>query len=917
MRSLRRINGFALPTVLITSVTMMILLLASLNSISSIAVGINNQYYDKLATEAAQSGLAMADACINSGITSWPNPLRPGGDCNGLANPCTGANCYVANSANVKTSFSVASPSVVNNQLSVESSATTELTRKSNGLTWKKFNQISKQNRKMNKLFFKQISSGLYNSCAIAVNGKPYCWGRNNAGQLGNNSNTDSSVPVAVDASGVLADKTLRSIAVGNEFVCAIASDNNVYCWGNNIYGQLGNNSFVNSDIPVAVTTSGILSGKTAKELSVGAYGQSACIIASDNSVYCWGSNASGALGNNSTTNSSVAVRVVNTGALSGKTVQSLASGYNHTCVVASDNNAYCWGDNGFGALGNNSSTDSLVPVAVTASGALAGKTIRSIAVANNHACVIASDNNPYCWGNNTGGQLGNNSSTSSSVPVAVTISGTLAGKTARSITSGGHHTCIVASDNNLYCWGIGTSGQLGNGTGTSSSVPVAVTISGTLAGKTIRSVNGGNSSTCVVASDNLLYCWGTNTYGQLGNGSTSSSQSAVAVIPVYGQSYVPIAHDKGIASGSCFLLADLNAYCWGDGTEGQLGDGRNVDSRAAVAVKTSGALSAKTIQALSSGWRRHCALASDNNAYCWGKNPEGQLGNGTTTDSNEPVAVSRASGSGLSGKSVVSIASGWAHACALASDNWVYCWGRGGSALGNGSTTNQTVPIAISRGAIPAGATIRSIDSGIWHTCVIASDNKAYCWGAGGLGNGSTSSSVPVAVSQGALPAGGVVRDISVGDYRACVIASDNRPYCWGSDTGSNTPVAIGQGQMPSPTVNYINDGSGQTTCAIASDNNAYCWGRNPYGQFGDGTRGNSSTTPVAVDRSGLLSGKTITSIQVGFDSVCSIASDNNAYCWGANGGYQLGSSFVGDRPNPVLVTQLPNISGSDRLRY
>src|SRR3990167_6379381 len=91
----------------------------------------------------------------------------------------------------------------------------------------------------------------------------------------------------------------------------------------------------------------------------------------------------------------------------------------------------------------------------------------------------------------------------------------------------------------------------------------------------------------------------------------------------------------------------------------------------------------------------------------------------------------------------------------------------------------------------------------------------EAHCWGAGGLGNGSTSSSVPVAVSQGALPAGGVVRSISVGDYRACVIASDNRPYCWGSDTGSNIPVAIGQGQMPSPTVDYINDGQGQTTCA------------------------------------------------------------------------------------------------------
>jgi prepilin-type N-terminal cleavage/methylation domain-containing protein len=377
---------------------------------------------------------------------------------------------------------------------------------------------------------WKQISAGVYHTCAIASDDQVYCWGRNNDGQLGDNSTIDSSVPVAVDTSGALSGKTIKSISAGYYHTCAIASDDQAYCWGYNAYGALGNNSTTDSSVPVAVNTSGVLSSKNI--ISVSAGGAHTCAIASDNKAYCWGRNTYGRLGNNSTTDSSVPVAVYTSGVLSGKTITSVSAGGNHTCAIASDNQIYCWGYNYYGQLGNNSTTDSSVPVAVNTSGVLSGKTIMSVSNGSgNHTCAIASDNQIYCWGNNDYGQLGNNSTTNSSVPVAVYTSGVLSGKTTTSVSASGNDTCAIASDNQTYCWGYNYYGALGDNSTTNRRVPVAVYTSGVLSGKTTTSVsNGGDNHTCAIASDNQIYCWGNNDYGQLGNNSTTDSSVPVLV---------------------------------------------------------------------------------------------------------------------------------------------------------------------------------------------------------------------------------------------------------------------------------------------------------------------------------------------------------------------------------------------------
>ena len=155
----------------------------------------------------------------------------------------------------------------------------------------------------------RQIGSGEGSrACAISLSNRAYCWGSGSSGQLGNNSTTNSSIPVAVNTTGVLAGKAIKQISTGFSHTCAIASDDKAYCWGSGSSGQLGNNSTTNSSIPVAVNTTGVLAGKTIKQISAGT--SHTCAIASDDKAYCWGSGSFGALGNNSAANSSVPVRV-------------------------------------------------------------------------------------------------------------------------------------------------------------------------------------------------------------------------------------------------------------------------------------------------------------------------------------------------------------------------------------------------------------------------------------------------------------------------------------------------------------------------------------------------------------------------------------------------------------------------------
>ena len=391
------------------------------------------------------------------------------------------------------------------------------------------------------------------------------------------------------------------------------------------------------------------------------------------------------------------------------------------------------------------------------------GITFFSITTGNNHTCGLADSGVAYCWGDNSAGQLGNGTTTNSATPVPVTGpsgAGQL-GIVFTSIIAGGDHTCATALGLGIgtaYCWGDNSSGELGNGTTTNSSIPVPVLI--TPVQDKYLAVSAGAHHTCGLVGElkfslGIINCWGDNTYGQLGNGTMASSSTPVPVASIDGIMW------DFVSAGSthtCALYEPLNAgtysttvYCWGDNSAGQFGDNGTISSVIPVQVFT-GPFAPYPM--VSAGTLYTCITnpGSPDPALCSGLNTFGQLGNGTTTNSSSLVAVSGPNAFDLG------ISTGADHACGPGPGvGSAYCWGNNNlGQLGNGTTTNSATPVAVA-----GGLSFVSVSAGGHHTCGIISGSlplgptapfAVYCWGDntyGQLGNSwTTSSSVPVNVA-------------------------------------------------------------------------------------------------------------------------------------------------------------------------
>ena len=587
------------------------------------------------------------------------------------------------------------------------------------------------------------IAAGGAHSCVIQ-SGQAYCWGSNSNGQLGDGSTTGTTSPVPVYTGGVLAGRTLTQIVAGASSTCALDSTGLAYCWGLDTSGQLGNNSITQSPVPVAVSTSGVLAGKSLVQLAAG--NAHVCALDSAGTAYCWGSNGNGQLGINSTTKSLVPVAVSTSGVLSGVTLTQITGGFGHTCAVSSAGAAYCWGGNGNGQLGNSSTTSSLVPVAVTTSGVLSGVTLAQISADQGaqYTCALSAAGAAYCWGAASFGQLGNGGSSTPGVPVAVSRSGVLFGVTLAQIATGSGTTCALSAGGAGYCWGQNSNGELGNNSTTSTTVPVAMITSGLGSGETLAQVSLGTNFACALDSANAVYCWGLNTSGQVGNPATGTHFLVPTAVTSQSTISAGYAHSCMIRNG--------RAYCWGDNTYGELGNGTTTSSSTPMAVSTSGALSGVILTQITAGYYFTCVLSSAGSVYCWGRNAEGELGNGTTSSSSSPVAVSTAGA--LAGITVTQITSNAGQSeCALSSSGAAYCWGYNSNGqLGNNTVSNSSVPVAVSTSGVLSGVTLTQVSSGTNSTCALSSIGAAYCWGGnsnGQLGNNlTTASPVPVAVT-------------------------------------------------------------------------------------------------------------------------------------------------------------------------
>ena len=355
-----------------------------------------------------------------------------------------------------------------------------------------------------------------------------------------------------------------------------------------------------------------------------------------------WGDNYAGKLGNGSTTPSNLPVAVTSSGLLVGKTIVSLSAGDSHTLALCSDGTVAAWGSNFSGQLGNGTTTDSSVPIQVNSFGALSSKRVIAIAAGSNHSLALCSDGTMAAWGYNNFGQLGNGTSSISNLPVTVYNGGALSGKQVVSIAAGQYFSLALLSDGKVASWGESGHGELGR-TGGSNTLPGLVDTSGVLLNKTITNIAAGARHSMALCSDGTLTTWGYNSSGQLGNNSTTAS--AVPVKVTTAGSYLAGRTVIAVTAGgnhNLALCSDGSLAAWGSNSSGQLGTASGSNLLPAGVSKT-GALLSKTVTTMAGGVSHSLALCSDGTLAAWGANSNGQLGTGNNTSSGVPQLVSTA----------------------------------------------------------------------------------------------------------------------------------------------------------------------------------------------------------------------------------------------------------------------------------
>jgi alpha-tubulin suppressor-like RCC1 family protein len=344
----------------------------------------------------------------------------------------------------------------------------------------------------------------------------------------------------------------------------------------------------------------------------VSAGGVHSCLV-SGSDVLCWGANDRGQLGDGSTTSRTEMVR-----ALTTITFATVSASADHTCALARSGAIYCWGANDDGQLGTGDGADHSTPARVSGD-----RTYKAIAAGTGYTCALATNGDAYCWGRNSYGQLGTGSTATTPAPAKVATSAKFV-----AITASTSHTCALDPVGTAYCWGQNAYGQLGDGSTILRTVPVQVA-----GGLLFRMIAAGGAHTCAVSTADEPYCWGRNSYGQVGTGGMEQHDAPIAVTT--GEH---LEHMTTITAGTvhtCGLGASGAAYCWGRNSYGQLGDGTTVDHMTPNKVTGVGPLAS-----IDASGSHTCAITVTGTTVCWGDNSDGQLGDGSTTHRSNPVTV-------------------------------------------------------------------------------------------------------------------------------------------------------------------------------------------------------------------------------------------------------------------------------------
>ena len=698
----------------------------------------------------------------------------------------------------------------------------------------------------------------------------------------------------------------LVKVELGYFHSSAITSDNRVYIWGWNDYGQLGigTSDYDTHSTPIEITNEfGLDEEEKIVDIFLGGYHSAA--ISSEGRVFTWGDNECGELGDETASNKAVPTEITGTFNLnSGETVVTISLGAYHSSAVTSEGRLFTWGENLNGQVGNGTTNRRYIPTDITSQFNLnEGETITNVSLGSYYSLAITSENRVFGWGYNLFGQLGTGTSSYDAhvVPIDITSRfGLSEGETVIKIIAGDRHASAITSTGKIFIWGYNGYGQVGDGTIDTRKTPVDVTSQfGLNEGETITLLSLGNNHSSALSSEGRLFTWGYGYYGQLGDNSYSNSANSTPIEITdnlklnRGEKVIDVSLGT---SHSGAVTTEGRVFTWGSNSRGQLGyqdinhQSSPIDitsNFSAVKVLENNLPILETITTVSLGKSYSMALTSTGRVFTWGNNDYGQLGNESTLSGNLPIEITARLGLNNS-ETVVSISLGSSHSAILTSEGRVFTWGRNYEGqLGDGTVSCKDKPIEITNQFnLSAGETIVNISLGYNNSSAISSTGKVFIWGSG--------TNIPADItSQFSLSAGETITSISLGNSHYIVTTSTGRVFTW----GDNSYGQLGDGTLinkttPTEITNQFSFSLGESltiislgynhSSAVTSTGRVFTWGFNTYGEMGDETN-NSKDIPTEITNNfSLATGETITSVVSKYENSAALTSEGKVFIWG-----------------------------------
>jgi alpha-tubulin suppressor-like RCC1 family protein len=764
----------------------------------------------------------------------------------------------------------------------------------------------------------KSIFSGYHTYCAVDGGNRVFCWGDNSYNIIDTTANLTYDRPIPTDIQDQFSASVIN-IGMGDGNLCALYSTGQIGCRGRNDFGQLGDNSLTDSASFTAFDQSNLQSDESFTQIDVSKRGAHACGVTTAGRIYCWGSRVLGQTGDGQTTMTPQpqATEVSNSFFNSGEYFTQVSTGTAHTCSLSNQGRIFCWGSNLSGELGVGIVfTGSSVPLSLEI-GSLNNKDKRFVKVyaGNYMSCAISGAGNTFCWGSDANGMLGDGGSDTDTKEPILAVQGASfhQNEVFKSLSLGNGHVCGITASGRGFCWGEGSGGRLGDGNNSQSSLPVLLNTdffqdvsSGTDRPKEIASAE---ASSCFLSSRGDVFCWGEEGHDELGNGSEESADIPdwvnTSSIDTY-ERFTTLALGK---SSACSISSLGRSLCWGDNSTGQTGIS-SVTGYPEVIGSLSG--DDNFIQ-IAVGPSHACGIKSDGKAYCWGDNSTGQRGSSLSIYPDyEPFIVD--SGNMLNDERFVSLSIGFDFSCGLTALGNLYCWGSNstgqvGDGVGGGGAI--LIPTRVSEANLANDEAFLSVSTGDSHACALTTRGNSFCWGSnwqGGIGDGTNATRVepyPVDFSLG--PTSGFTQ-ILAGGYTSCGL-SKGEVFCWGLGTsgqigdGGNAstgrPVNRVQG-FNSILASKISMNNIMSVCALVPDrnNNLYCWGDNTFYPI-DNTNHPSFSQATQRDLSSVDNSHFV-NFQIGNTFACGTTIGGYINCWGDGANNQQGIPSSGTQTDP-----------------